>query len=138
MWCGGDGIIAEYEGRTWSMLRVDLGQIRAMCSAQQGGVWVTSDTGIHRFLEGSWVSNAGEEGLADPQIRDLLLSRSGDVCRSRGLPSQVRTETPFVADDEVRARRVVVFLGRDNAWARRSDQGQDRPENPLHGFAFRC
>jgi signal transduction histidine kinase/CheY-like chemotaxis protein len=60
---GGRDRLLKYNGKTWSVMRDGLDRVRRLITARDGAVWVASANGIHRFKDGSWMSNQAEEGL---------------------------------------------------------------------------
>src|SRR5439155_20141556 len=49
IWYTTGDVISEFNGRTWSVIRFAAGQIHAMMKARDGGIWVASNNGLHRF-----------------------------------------------------------------------------------------
>jgi signal transduction histidine kinase len=92
IWCGGIGLISEFDGRTWSVVQHGLGEANAMIQARDGSTWVATSTGVHRFADGSWVGNDVEEGLAAFVVRQLCQDHRGTIwaATSGGVSRYVR------------------------------------------------
>lgn len=74
---GLDFIEESHQGE-WRELRSGgLSNVNNILSDDEGGFWVTSNTGIHHYSDGSWLSYANEDGLQDSQIYTLLRTPDG-------------------------------------------------------------
>jgi signal transduction histidine kinase/DNA-binding response OmpR family regulator len=65
---GGRDKLLAYDGQHWSTLfegldQLGLDRIRQIIQDHAGTVWVASGSGIHRYENGAWISNAEEDGL---------------------------------------------------------------------------
>jgi signal transduction histidine kinase/CheY-like chemotaxis protein len=60
---GGRDRILKYDGKSWTTISEGLDRIRHLANARDGGLWVASASGIHRFKNGNWISHQAEEGL---------------------------------------------------------------------------
>jgi signal transduction histidine kinase/ActR/RegA family two-component response regulator len=78
-WIGDRDSVLSFDGRGWHTLRTGLQTVRAITRTRDGSVWVTSGSGLHRFLEGSWTTIAAPEGLPDGSAHHLLEERSGSL-----------------------------------------------------------
>ncbi len=63
IWAGGRNAILEFDGKTWRTVKEGMAGVRSMFCGPDGVIWVASGTGIHRFVDGSWVSNTVADGL---------------------------------------------------------------------------
>ncbi|HMF74974.1 MAG TPA: response regulator, partial [Bryobacteraceae bacterium] len=60
---GGRDRIFKYNGKSWATMHEGLDRIRRLITARDGGLWVASASGVHRFRDGNWISHGPEEGL---------------------------------------------------------------------------
>ena len=60
---GGRDRLLKYDGKSWTVLRDGLDRLRHLTTTPDGALWVASARGVHRFKDGSWISNQAEEGL---------------------------------------------------------------------------
>jgi ligand-binding sensor domain-containing protein len=60
---GGRDRILKYNGKSWTSLRDGLDRVRQLTTTRDGSLWVASSSGVHRFKNGSWITQQSEEGL---------------------------------------------------------------------------
>jgi signal transduction histidine kinase/CheY-like chemotaxis protein len=60
---GGRDKVLAYKAGAWGLLRGGLGSVRSFSIAPDGALWVASGTGVHRFNDGSWITQQAAEGL---------------------------------------------------------------------------
>jgi diguanylate cyclase (GGDEF)-like protein len=60
---GGQDGLYQREGEKWRLIRGDLDRVRNIIRSRDGTLWVSSGTGVHRYRDGTWLSNGTEEGL---------------------------------------------------------------------------
>jgi signal transduction histidine kinase/CheY-like chemotaxis protein len=60
---GGRDQVLQYDGTRWVLLRKGLDRSRGFSIAPDGALWVASGAGVHRFKDGSWITQQTEEGL---------------------------------------------------------------------------
>ena len=60
-------------------MRVGLDRINTLMAARDGGLWVGTDSGLHRFFQGAWVENGTDEGLPGGGVRELYEDARGRV-----------------------------------------------------------
>jgi signal transduction histidine kinase/CheY-like chemotaxis protein/ligand-binding sensor domain-containing protein len=60
---GGRGQLHRFDGRSCTQLADGLDAVRTIATSRDGTLWVASGTGVHRYRNGSWITNAIEEGL---------------------------------------------------------------------------
>ncbi|MDP2996447.1 MAG: response regulator [Bryobacterales bacterium] len=60
---GGRGQLFRLDGRSWVRIADGLDSVRTVTTSRDGTLWVASGTGIHRYQNGGWITNAVEEGL---------------------------------------------------------------------------
>jgi signal transduction histidine kinase len=131
---------------------VGFGHVHAMERSRDGSIWVASSTGVHRYLDGSWVSNGMEEGLLSETVFKVWQGRRGEIWAATdkgvcGYHREADLESPVsfisTADNpqEVSSSDVVTltFQGRDKwnhtprerlVYAHRLDDG---PWSPFNG-----
>jgi signal transduction histidine kinase len=87
IWCAAQDQIWEFDGRTWSVVRRGFDRVNAMVRARDGGVWVASNSGLFRYLQGAWIENGIEEGLASAAVRNIYEDQRGRLwaATTRGL-----------------------------------------------------
>jgi signal transduction histidine kinase/CheY-like chemotaxis protein len=60
---GGRGKLHRFDGRSWVQIADGLDTVRMIATSRDGTLWVASGTGVHRYGNGGWITNAVEEGL---------------------------------------------------------------------------
>ena len=50
-----------------------------MTISRDSSIWVASGTGIHRLINGTWISNSNEEGLPNTTIFDIFEDKQGEI-----------------------------------------------------------
>lgn len=91
IWAAAQDQIWDFDGHNWSIIRGGFDRINAMMRARDGSVWVASNNGLHRYLQGtqqgSWIENGLEEGLPSAAIRDIHEDQRGRLwaATTRGL-----------------------------------------------------
>jgi signal transduction histidine kinase len=90
IWCATPEEVWRFDGRDWSLVRSGLDSINALLRARDGSVWVASNSGLHRWLNGDWVENGPAEGLPDAVVTSLWEDRRGRLWAgtSQGLCQQ--------------------------------------------------
>jgi signal transduction histidine kinase len=79
IWCITRDRIWEFDGKNWTVLRSGFDRINDVQSARDGSIWVASNSGLHRFLQGAWVENGREEGLPANAVREVCEDTRGRV-----------------------------------------------------------
>ncbi len=80
IWAGGRDNILEYYGKQWRTISSpNLETVRNMMQSKDGDIWVASGSGVHRFREGSWISNTVEDGLPDATIHNIYQDRTDNI-----------------------------------------------------------
>jgi len=54
IWAGEEGRISEYDGKSWSLVRMGIGVIHGMTKSRDGSMWIASSGGLYRFQKNSW------------------------------------------------------------------------------------
>ncbi|MFH1740844.1 MAG: ATP-binding protein, partial [bacterium] len=64
IWAGGMDKIVEFDGETWKIVsHTGFGHVNNLLRRHDGSFWAASHTGVHQYVEGSWVANTNEDGL---------------------------------------------------------------------------
>jgi signal transduction histidine kinase len=127
IWCAAPDRILEFNGKDWLTVRAGFDRINTMLSARDGSVWVATDAGLHRCLQGTWIENGMEDGLPSPLVRELCEDRRGLIWAgtARGLslyspetdadPPQVKIQklTEKEGDIPEGGTITLAFVGRD-------------------------
>jgi signal transduction histidine kinase/CheY-like chemotaxis protein/streptogramin lyase len=69
--------LAEFDGRTWRVLKDHLDRVRSILSGRDGAVWLASGTGIHRHKNGVWIPNGAEDGLPSSVAQKVFQDGQG-------------------------------------------------------------
>ena len=76
---GGRDKLLQFDGKSWTVLRDKLDRVRTIMVARDGTIWVASGTGVHRYLNGAWITNTIEDGLPSTMAYSILEDRRGLV-----------------------------------------------------------
>ncbi len=79
IWAATQDKVWSFDGRNWSVLRAGLDRVNALLAARDGSLWLGTDSGLHRFLQGAWVENGTEEGLPGGGVRQLCEDLRGRI-----------------------------------------------------------
>ena len=79
LWCATPDSIWEFNGQNWSTIRTGFDQINSVIRSHDGNIWVASNGGLHRFMQGAWIENSIEEGLPNATARQVYEDHSGQV-----------------------------------------------------------
>ncbi len=82
IWFGTREGILEYDGTRITTLRSGLQTVRSIVPGREGAIWVASNSGIHRYYQGSWLSLSDDDGLPDAAAIDLTEDRAGRLWAS--------------------------------------------------------
>jgi len=87
VWCATPDSIWEFNDQAWSPIHTGFDQINSIARSRDGTVWVASNGGLHRFVQGTWVENSLEEGLPNTIVRQVYEDPHGRlwVGTARGL-----------------------------------------------------
>ena len=87
IWLAAHDQIWEFDGHNWLALHRGFDHINGMVRSRDGGVWVASNSGLHRYFQGGWIENGGEEGLPSAAIRNIHEDQRGRfwAATTRGL-----------------------------------------------------
>jgi signal transduction histidine kinase/CheY-like chemotaxis protein len=129
IWFGGrEGLLALNGGRL-TRVRAGLQTVRSIINAHDGSVWVASNSGVHRFADGDWLTITDADGLPEGAVFDLLEDDTGRmwVATSSGIgqrhanadvdaPETVLSESENVLESPPSGDVRMVFSARDR-WA---------------------
>jgi signal transduction histidine kinase/DNA-binding response OmpR family regulator len=76
---GGRDKVLRFDGHSWNVLREQLDSVRALVEARDGTVWVASGSGIHRFRDGTWLTNDEHDGLVSAMAYALIHDSDGTL-----------------------------------------------------------
>jgi hypothetical protein len=79
LWCATPDSVWEFNGQSWSTVRSGFDQINCVIRSHDGNIWVASNGGMSRFVQGSWVDNSIEEGLPNATARQVYEDRRGRI-----------------------------------------------------------
>jgi len=73
VWLGGRDKIFEYDGSTWTLVKSGgFGNVNSMIQTKKGYVLVGASTGVHRYFEGTWNLNDGNDGLPNAEVYSIF------------------------------------------------------------------
>lgn len=72
-------VLAEHNGTTWSTLQHGVDRLRRIIRAKDGTLWTASGTGVHRFKNGSWITNDASDGLLSGIAYTVFEDRRGRI-----------------------------------------------------------
>jgi signal transduction histidine kinase/CheY-like chemotaxis protein len=106
MLAGGREQVLRLTGNSWKVVRSGLDRIRCFTETMDGRLWVASSAGVHRIVEGSWITNGMEEGLASAIAYIVFQDSMGRIWAgtSRGL-------SVYHADADTEAPRTILDSG---------------------------
>jgi signal transduction histidine kinase len=79
VWCATLDSIWEFNGESWTIVRTGFDQINSSVRTHDGNIWVASNSGLYRYVQGAWIENSVEEGLPSATVREVFQDRSGRV-----------------------------------------------------------
>jgi len=79
IWLGGRNRVVVFDGKNWTSLLERVDRARAIVCAGNGDMWVASGTGVHRYHEGLWVSNASDDGLPSSMAYEVFEDSQGRI-----------------------------------------------------------
>ncbi len=79
IWFGCQDSILEYSDNNFTVVRSGFGIVRSMIKSRDSSIWVASQTGLHRFHNGSWVTNTYEDGLPARDIFDVFEDSQSNI-----------------------------------------------------------
>ena len=75
--CATDDKLWGFDGRNWLAERAGFTDIQSLVRARDGSLWVGTADGLNHFVQGTWIVNGREDGLASADIRQLKEDRQG-------------------------------------------------------------
>jgi signal transduction histidine kinase len=79
VWCATGDKVWAFDGRNWAAVRAGVDHINALMGARDGSLWIATDSGLYRFVQGAWVENGTEEGLPAGAIREVFEDQRGRI-----------------------------------------------------------
>ncbi len=79
LWCATPDAIWEFGAQNWMVVRSGFDQINSMIRSHDGNIWVASNGGVQRFMEGSWLENSVDEGLPNANARQVYEDHKGRI-----------------------------------------------------------
>jgi signal transduction histidine kinase/ligand-binding sensor domain-containing protein len=79
LWCATPDVVWEYSAQTWTVVHSGFDQINSMMRAHDGVIWIASNGGVQRFVDGSWIENSVEEGLPNANTRQVYEDHKGRI-----------------------------------------------------------
>lgn len=79
IWCATPDTIWELKEQGWVAVRSGFDQINSIIRSHDGNIWVASNGGVHRFVQGAWIENSIEEGLPNAPARCVYEDRHGRI-----------------------------------------------------------
>jgi signal transduction histidine kinase len=77
--CATQDKVWVFDGSNWYTVRTGLDHVNALLASRDGGLWVATDAGLHRFFQGAWVENDTDEGLPAGSIHELREDQRGRI-----------------------------------------------------------
>ncbi len=150
VWSGGPSGLMSFDGRRWTPVRGQTGDIRAMARARSGGLWLAIGRQMVRHAAHSWTEHDETEGLPGAAVWDCCADSRGDIWAATDVGVfRFSRETDLdppetlgisvaggIREFSVRERPTLLFRGRDKwddtvaerLWfATRLDEGQWSP-----------
>ena len=100
IWAANNDQLWEFDGRDWRLIRHAIDRITALLETRDGSVWVGSQHGVLRWIEGSWLENGVEDGLLPGGVYSLQEDDRGNLWA--GSESGLRLYTPVNDTDPPR------------------------------------
>ena len=128
VWCATPDSIWEFNGQTWEPVHTGFDQINSIARARDGNIWVASNGGLHRFVQGTWVENSLEEGLPNTIVRQVYEDPHGRlwVGTARGLslfrpeldtdPPRTRIRKQPDADSIPQSAMITLVFNGEDRW----------------------
>lgn len=79
VWCATSDKVWAFDGKNWFALRSGFERINRLCGARDGTLWVATDNGVHRFLQGAWIANGLEDGLSSAVVYSVSEDKLGQI-----------------------------------------------------------
>ncbi len=79
IWVGGRNSISEYDGKQWKTVLTNLCAVPDMIQARDGSIWVASESGVHRHIDGYWITYTQEQGLPVDFCANIHEDRQGRI-----------------------------------------------------------
>ena len=79
IWCATREQVWEFDGKNWTVVGRGFERINGLVRTRDGNVWLSSNIGAHRFVQGAWVENGVDEGLSSPIVREVYEDSRGNL-----------------------------------------------------------
>jgi signal transduction histidine kinase/ligand-binding sensor domain-containing protein len=79
IWIGGRDNILQFDGHEWSVVRQKLAGVRSIVTCKDSSILVASDNGIHKYVNGTWITNTVEDGLPNTATFSILEDSKGRI-----------------------------------------------------------
>jgi len=76
-WAGGRDKIWEFDGKKWAVVKTGFDRVNSLYRTRDGGIWIGSNSGLHRYYKGIWAWTGIEEGLRSAAVYDFFEDRLG-------------------------------------------------------------
>ena len=123
IWCATAEKVWAFDGLNWATIRGGIGRINAMIRSSDGGVWVASSEGLHRYIRGNWIDIGVEDGLPTAMARDVREDASARIWAAT--PRGIVVNHP---EGDLDAPRAVIHEG--------DERGQDVPQGGTLTVSF--
>jgi len=81
---GGRKDLFKLEGGQWKIWQQDMGRVRSLLKQRDGSIWVASERGAHRLINGEWITNEAEDGLPATAVYRLFEDSKGRLWAGTG------------------------------------------------------
>ena len=79
IWVGHRTGIAAFDGTRWRSVLGDVETVRSLVRARDGTLWAATGSALLRYIHGSWIKLAPEQGLPDANVEAVYETAAGDV-----------------------------------------------------------
>lgn len=77
IWVGDTNSLYEFDGQRWTKLRTGMDHILSMIKARDGSVWIASWSGLHHYIDGSWITYNSEDGFRYDMVNKIFEDSQG-------------------------------------------------------------
>ena len=100
IWVGGRKRIVAFDGKKWRTIKEIGAPVRAMMTAKNGDIWVSTDVGLYRYAQGSWFQHTEEDGLPSSTVWFTFEDTQGRIWSATEYgPSQYYPDTDMDAPE---------------------------------------
>ncbi len=76
---GGREGLFEFNGKSWVQRLEGLDMVRTIRESRGGDLWVASGDGVHKYVNGSWITNSADEGLHSSIVYTVFEDSRGRI-----------------------------------------------------------